>query len=133
MNTRNNLFTVTAITLLLGLGACNPTNIQRNSKLEDALLYYKIQMNRSNFLEAARFRPPDSSWDIRGLDRFQVSHYEVKQSAAKDKGETIERTVLLRYIDRHTMRERDTLYTEVWTYDSDKSIWLLTGDPPVFR
>lgn len=133
MNTRKSIFMVIGLATLLGLGACNPTNIQRNSKLEDALLYYKIQMNRSNFLEAAQFRTPDSRWDVRGLDRFQVTHYEIKQSVTKDGGQTIERMILLRYIDRHTMRERETLYTEIWTYDRDKVVWLLSGEPPQFR
>ena len=121
------------VLLLAMLSGCNPLDVRRNSRLQDSLLYYKIQMNRSNFAEAARFRKPDSPWDVRGLQKFQVTFYEVKSSHSSDDGNRIERQVLLRYLDRNTMRERSTLYTEVWKYKSEGSQWLLEGNPPEFR
>jgi len=121
------------VLVLAILSGCNPLDVRRNSRLQDSLLYYKIQMNRSNFAEAARFRKPDSPWDIRGLQKFQVTFYEVKSSHGSDDGNRIERQVMLRYLDRNTMRERSTHYTEVWIYNSEKGHWLLEGDPPNFR
>lgn len=119
--------------ILAMVAGCNPLEVRRNSNLEDSLLYYKIQMNRSNFAEAARFRSPDSKWDVRGLQHYQVTFYEVKSSHSSDNGNRIERQVFLRYLDRNTMRERSTLYTETWVYNGDSRQWLLEGDPPVFR
>lgn len=119
--------------LVTALTACNSSPLRRNSRLEDSLLYYKIQMGRSNYVEAARFRAPGSHWDIRGLERYKVSEYTVKQSASRDNGNTIERIVLLRYIDRNTMRERSTLYKEIWNYDTSTGHWSLSGEPPVIR
>ncbi|MDX5152420.1 MAG: hypothetical protein R3188_08090 [Acidiferrobacterales bacterium] len=122
------------LALILALVAgCNPMDVRRNSHLEDSLLYYKIQMNRSNFAEAARFRNPKFRWDVQGLQRFQVTFYEVKSSHSSDNGNRIERQVFLRYLDRNTMRERSTLYTEIWVYNSESGQWLLEGDPPVLR
>ena len=125
------LFVITIV--LAMVAACNPLEVRRNSHLEDSLLYYKIQMERSNFADAARFRNPNSKWDVSGLDRFQVTFYEVKASHSSDNGNKIERQVFLRYLDRNTMRERSTLCTEVWVYNSDSRQWLLEGEPPVFR
>jgi len=119
------LLTVTFLT------ACNPSSIRRDSRLEDSLLYYKIQMNRSNFGAAAGFRASDSPWDVRGLDRIQLTDYTVQQSTARDEGKTIERVVMLRYIDRYTMRERSTIYKEIWKYDN--GVWKLSGEPPEIR
>jgi len=121
------------ILVLAMVASCNPLDVRRNSNLEDSLLYYKIQMNRSNFAEAARFRNPKSKWDVRDLQNFQVTFYEVKSSHSSDNGNKIERKVFLRYLDRNTMRERSTLYTETWVYNSDGGQWLLEGEPPVFR
>lgn len=122
------------LALILALVAgCNPLDVRRNSHLEDSLLYYKIQMDRSNFAEAARFRNPTAKWDVRGLQRFQVTFYEVKSSHGSDNGNRVRRQVLLRYLDRNTMRERSTMYTEIWVYNSESGQWLLEGDPPVFR
>ncbi|MGW8247576.1 MAG: hypothetical protein ACWGOV_05640 [Acidiferrobacterales bacterium] len=119
--------------ILVLVAGCNPLDVRRNSRLEDSLLYYKIQMNRSNFAEAARFRDPKSKWDVQGLQRFQVTFYEVKSSRSSDNGNRVERQVFLRYLDRNTMRERNTLYTEIWIYNSESGQWLLEGDPPVLR
>lgn len=119
--------------LVAALSACNPSSIRRNSRLEDSLLYYTIQMNRSNFVEAARFRAPDSRWDVRGLERFQVTDYSVKQTTTRDDGKTVERLVMLRYIDRYTMRERSAPYKEIWNYNSETGNWSLGGEPPVIR
>jgi len=113
------------------LSACNPSSIRRDSRLEDSLLYYKIQMNRSNFAAAAGFRTTDSPWDVRGLERIQLTDYMVQQSVTRDEGKTVERVVMLRYIDRYTMRERSTLYKEIWKYDN--GAWKLSGEPPVIR
>jgi hypothetical protein len=122
------------LTLVLAMiTACNPLEVRRNSHLEDSLLYYKIQMDRSNFTDAARFRNPESKWDVSGLDRFQITFYEVRASHSSDNGNKIERQVFLRYLDRNTMRERSTRYTEIWVYNSDSGQWLLEGEPPVFR
>ena len=122
------------LTLVLAMiTACNPLEVRRNSHLEDSLLYYKIQMERSNFADAARFRKPESKWDVSGLGRFQITYYEVKASHGSDNGNKIERQVFLRYLDRNTMRERSTQYNETWVYNSDRGQWLLEGDPPVFR
>ena len=73
---------------LLLLAGCNPGNIRKNSNLEDSLLYYSIQMNRSNFIEASRFRSPASRWDVRGLERFQIDHGQrvVQGVGAKRRG-----------------------------------------------
>jgi len=119
--------------ILATLAACNPLEVRRNSHLEDSLLYYKIQMDRSNFAEAARFRKPESKWDVSGLDRFQITFYEVRGSHSSDNGNKIERQVFLRYLDRNTMRERSTVYNETWVYNSESSQWLLEGEPPVFQ
>lgn len=119
--------------LLAVISACNPVAVHRKSNLADTLLYYKIQMDRSNFTDAARFRSPDSKWDLRGLDKYQVTSYEVRSSHSSDNGNRIERQVFLRYLDRYTMRERSTLYTEIWVYHSKGRQWLLEGEPPVFR
>ena len=119
--------------LLAVLSACNPAAVHRKSNLGDTLLYYKIQMDRSNFADAARFRSPDSKWDTRGLRKYQVTFYEARSSHSSDNGNRIERQVFLRYLDRYTMRERSTLYTEIWVYHPDSRQWLLEGDPPVFR
>ena len=122
------------LTLVLAMiTACNPLEVRRNSHLEDSLLYYKIQMERSNFADAARFRKPESKWDVSGLGRFQITYYEVKASHGSDNGNKIERQVFLRYLDRNTMRERSTQYNETWVYNSDSGQWLLEGEPPVFR
>jgi len=125
------LFVLTLV--LVMVSACNPLEVRRNSHLEDSLLYYKIQMGRSNFADAARFRNPESKWDVSGLARFQVTFYEVRGSHSGDNGNKIERQVLLRYLDRNTMRERSTQYTEIWVYNGDSGQWLLEGEPPVFR
>lgn len=122
------------LTLILAMiTACNPLEVRRNSHLEDSLLYYKIQMERSNFADAARFRSPGSKWDVSELGRFQITFYEVKASHSSDNGNKIERQVFLRYLDRNTMRERGTQYTEIWVYNGDSKQWLLEGEPPVFR
>jgi len=119
--------------ILTTMTACNPLEVRRNSHLEDSLLYYKIQMNRSNFTEAARFRKPESKWDVSGLENFQITFYEVRGSHSSDNGNKIERQVFLRYLDRNTMRERSTLYTEIWVYNPESREWQLEGEPPVFR
>jgi len=129
--TPTRLFLLALILALIS--GCNPLDVRRNSHLEDSLLYYKIQMNRSNFAEAARFRAPKSRWDVQGLQRFQVTFYEVQASHAGDNGNRVTRQVLLRYLDRNTMRERSTSYTEIWVYNSESGQWLLEGDPPVLR
>ena len=122
------------LTLVLAMvTACNPLDVRRKSNLEDSLLYYKIQMDRSNFAEAARFRNPNSKWDVSGLGHFQITFYEVRGSHSSDNGNKIERQVFLRYLDRNTMRERGTEYSEIWVYNSESRQWLLEGDPPVFQ
>jgi hypothetical protein len=127
--TRMFVFTL----LVVMVSGCNPLEVRRNSKLEDSLLYYKIQMNRSNFAEAARFRNPDSKWDVRGLGHYQITGYEVTSSHGSDNGNRIERLVFLRYLDRNTMRERNTRYKEIWVYQPESRQWLLEGEPPVLR
>jgi hypothetical protein len=125
---------VIALALLSSmLTGCNPASIKRDSRLQDSLLYYKIQMNRSNFVEAAQFRNPETPWNVHGLERFQVSHYEVKRSVTSNNGNTVQREVYLRYIDRHSMRERGTTYRETWQYLPDLGGWRLGGEPPVIQ
>jgi len=134
MKKPESLLKIFSFVLILSLlASCDPLDIRRNSNLEDSLLYYKIQMGRSNFRGAANFRMPDSKWDVSGLDRFQLTHYEVQTSDPSDDGNKVERRVLLRYINRNTMRELSTHYTEIWVYNSESNQWLLEGDPPVFR
>ena len=123
-----------SVLLLVSLqSACNPANIKRGSNLEETLLHYKIMMNRSDFVAAARFRLPTAPWDVRGLERFQLSHYEIKQSEFRDGGNTLEQTVFLRYFNRINMRERSTYHKEIWRYDSKSKQWQLDGEPPVFN
>ena len=133
MKTANGFKIGVLLLLIAALTACNSSSIRRNSRLEDSLLYYKIQMNRSNFIEAARFRAPGSNWDVRGLERYKLTDYQVQQSITRDEGKTVEQTVMLRYIDRNTMRERSTLYKEIWNYDTGTGSWSLSGEPPVIR
>lgn len=127
-------FYMAAVFMLAALvSSCSPSNIKRGSNLEDTLLHYKIMMNRSDFVAAARFRLPSAPWDVRGHEKLQLSHYEVKRTETRDDGNTVEQTVLLRYFNRHNMREHSTYYKEIWRYDSKTKQWQLDGDPPVFR
>jgi hypothetical protein len=120
--------------LFVGLTACGEvTNMRRNSNLQDTLMHYELVMNRSNFVAAARFRLPSAKWNTQGLDRFQLTHYEVKQTNPADDGNRLERDVLLRYIDRYTMREREQMNREIWIFNSKAGQWQLDGKPPVFR
>lgn len=120
--------------LLAGLTACGEVNnMRRNSNLQETLMHYELLMNRSDFIAAARFRLPSAKWDTRGLDRFQVTHYEVKLTDPASDGESIKRDISFRFIDRHSMRERSSTYQEIWVYNANARQWQLEGSPPVFR
>jgi hypothetical protein len=120
--------------LMSGLAACGPvSSMQRRSNLDDTLWHYAAVMNRSDFPGAARFRLPSSRWDTKGLERFQVTHYQVQQTIPDESGKKVERSILLRYLDRHTMRERQQIYNEIWVYNSEAKQWQLDGEPPVIR
>lgn len=121
------------ILLLAFVTGCNPANYKRKSNLGDSLLYYQIQMNRSNFAAAAKFRSPESKWNVADLKQFQITSYEVVSSESSDNGNRVTRQVALRYLDRYTMRERQTSYTEDWVYNDKSRQWFLEGNPPAFR
>jgi len=134
-STGRNVFHFLVMWLLLsGLAACSEvSNMRRNSNLTDTLTHYELLMNRSDFIAAARFRLPSAKWDTRGLERFQVTHYEIKQLAPDNSGDRIKRDVLLRYIDKHSMRERAMSYQEEWIFNNEAKQWQLGGKPPAFR
>jgi len=121
------------VLLLAFVAGCNPVNYKKKSNLEDSLFYYKIQMDRSNFAAAARFRSPESQWHVANLKRYQITSYEVVSSDSSGSDNRITRQVALRYLDRNTMRERSTLYTEKWVYNKEARQWFLEGKPPDFR
>jgi uncharacterized protein YceK len=119
---------------LLALAGC-ATKVDRNSKLQDAQYAYSAAIRWGDFEGAwnmidpkVREKHPMSDLEFARYKQVQISGY--RDIGAQVAEGTAAREIVIGVINRNTLVERQTRYTEGWRYDPEGKVWWVTSGLP---
>lgn len=124
---------------LAALSACAATKMDRNSELDKLQYAYSAAIRWGDFEgawnlvdPAYRTAHPLTSLELERYKQVQVSGYH---DMGAQVGEGVAaREIGISVVNRNTLVERDTRYTERWRYDPvAKTWWLTVGLPDLWQ
>ena len=120
---------------LIALDGCAAAKIDRNSALETAQYAYSAAIRWGDFEGAWNLIDP-AYRKAHPMTQLEFERYkQVQISAYHDIGAQVGPTTAMRevqigVINRNTLVERETRYTERWRYDAEHKAWWLTSGLP---
>ncbi|WP_246109250.1 hypothetical protein [Vulcaniibacterium gelatinicum] len=132
---RRLLIALLALPLLLGACATGGT---RKDQLDKAQYAYSAAIRWGDFEGAwqlvdpkYREQHPMTDLEFERYKQIQVSAYRDLASTMPSEFEAL-REIEIGVVNRHTLTERSTRYTERWRYDPEAKVWWLTSGLPDF-
>lgn len=119
------------VVLLLSISAC-ATNT-RNRVLDDSLKLYSSAIRWGDFMGATKFyKSPElfAQVNFERLKSVKVTSYDVVGGAFSPDGNMLKQSVRIRYYDTGVGKETEILDSQVWEYNSEREVWLLTSQMP---
>ena len=126
------------LSLLLVLAACGAARMDQMSALQRAQYAYSAAIRWGDFEGAWNMVDPDYR-KAHPISELEFERYkQVQISGYHDMGEQATKTAAIREIgigvvNRNTLVERQTRYTERWRYDAEGKAWWLTVGLPDLR
>ena len=123
------------LSLLLVLAACGAARMDQMSALQRAQYAYSAAIRWGDFEGAWNMVDPDYR-RTHPMSELEFERYkQVQISGYHDMGEQATKTAAIREIgigvvNRNTLVERQTRYTERWRYDAEGKVWWLTVGLP---
>lgn len=120
---------------LLALTACAAARMDQTNALRQAQYAYSAAIRWGDFEGAWNLVDPDYRKAHPMTDLEFGRYRQVQISGYHDMGEQIGETLAVReigigVINRNTLVERQTRYTERWRYDPEAKVWWLTVGLP---
>ena len=119
----------------VALAGCAATKMDRNSDLDKVQYAYSAAIRWGDFEGAWNLVDPEykklhpmSSLEFDRYKQIQISSY--RDLAAQVGEGTAMREIQIGVINRNTLVERETRYTERWRYDAEHKTWWLTSGLP---
>lgn len=130
---RRHLLGFCALGALALATACNTT---RSDGLESALYQYSAAVRWQGIAAGVEFVDPAlraeqamSPLDLRRLDQYRVTGYQVLSSVDDAEGHRVQQ-VQIALVNNNTLSERVIGHREVWRYDEQVKRWWLIGGLP---
>jgi hypothetical protein len=128
-------FGLSLLLATVALAGCAATKIDRNSALDKVQYAYSAAIRWGDFEGAWNLVDPDykklhpmSNLEFERYKQIQISSY--RDLAAQVGESTAMREIQIGVINRNTLVERETRYTERWRYDAEHKTWWLTAGLP---
>lgn len=119
----------------IALAGCAAAKMDRNSELDKVQYAYSAAIRWGDFEGAWNLVDPEykklhqmSSLEFDRYKQIQISSY--RDIAAQVGEGTAMREIQIGVINRNTLVERETRYTEQWRYDAEHKAWWLTSGLP---
>ena len=119
----------------VALAGCAATKMDRNSELDRVQYAYSAAIRWGDFegawnLVDPEYRKLHPMTDLE-FDRYKQIQISSYRDIAAQVGEgTAMREIQIGVINRNTLVERETRYTERWRYDAEHKAWWLTSGLP---
>lgn len=128
---------IIALLLVALLQACGG-HMNKKRVLDNTLYQYSKVMRWADYDQAMTFISKDpeakaipTDLELERLKQFGVSSYVPNPIVPGPTENSIVQTVQLKLYNIHTKREKVVIDRQVWAYDEQKKIWLLTSGLPV--
>ena len=128
-------FGLSLLLATVALAGCAATKMDRNSELDKVQYAYSAAIRWGDFEGAWNLVDPDykklhpmSNLEFERYKQIQISSY--RDLAAQVGESTAMREIQIGVINRNTLVERETRYTERWRYDAEHKTWWLTAGLP---
>lgn len=122
---------------VLGLAGCATKSSERDA-LERAQYAWSAAIRWGDFEGAFTLLDPEvrkahplSELELERYKQVQISGYRELATQTSPTGEVM-REIQIGVVNRHTLVERTTRYTERWRYDAEAKTWWLTSGLPDF-
>ena len=119
----------------VALGGCAAARMDRNSALDKVQYAYSAAIRWGDFEGAWNLVDPAykklhpmTDLEFERYKQIQISGY--RDIAAQVGETTAMREIQIGVINRNTLVERETRYTERWRYDAEHKTWWLTAGLP---
>jgi len=123
---------------ILITGCVTIRDMNRLNRFNEIATDYKQAMRWSDFETVNDYRKEGKSEDSfkktqQLKDDIQVISYEVRDISVSPDHEEVRQVVEIHYYKRDRMIEKTIKTEEVWAYDDNRNMWVLTGDFPDFE
>ena len=125
------------LTMILGLFLLQGcATEEQNRKMDETLNLYASTIRWSDFLGARMFYDSPTLYQDVNFDKIKtikVTGYDAKDVQSLKGGQQIRQNVVIRYYDTNVGSEHQLIDHQVWNYNEDKEVWLLSSKMPAFN
>lgn len=123
-----NMFLI--VILVFVIGCASDT---RNRILDDSLKIYSSAIRWGDFLGATKFYKDPTLFSQIDFDRLKgvkVTGYDMMGGVFSKDGNQLKQAVRIRFYDTGVGNEKEIVDNQVWEYDGEREVWLLTSPMP---